>query len=113
MAGVRVPTNSLRLMSWNFSTVHKHVRENWLVWIHLLGGRQVPTKLYPQVLHPQSSEPFQGWGFQHFPGQLQSIAGSRLDTSSGKDVHQKLGQTMRSPKVTYSQPFYHMRSSDT
>lgn len=61
MAGMRVPTNSLRLLSWNFSTVHKHVGENWLVLIHLHGGRQVPTKPYPQVLHPQPSEHFQGW----------------------------------------------------
>lgn len=61
MAGMGVPTNSLRLMSWNFSTVYKHVGENWLVLIHLLGGRQAPTKPYSQVLLPQPSEQFQGW----------------------------------------------------
>lgn len=89
MAGMRAPTNSLRLTSWNFSTVHKHVRENWVVLIHLLGGSQVPTKSYLHVLHPQSPEHFQGWGFHH------AVAGSHLDIFSRKDGHQKIVQSKR------------------
>lgn len=38
---MRVPTISLRLMSLIFSMVHKLVRENWFILVHLLGGRRV------------------------------------------------------------------------
>lgn len=38
---MRVPTTPLSLMSLKFSVVHKLVGENWLILVHLFGGRQV------------------------------------------------------------------------